>query len=208
MKGIEHCFPVVTLLLCCFKCFAAESDFYGRFLSLTTTTNDWRVIGVTNALLVDVNNKAPKLTNAVIPLERLRTEGEVGTIRLGMTMEEVVTRWGKPLWLHPRCDGGHKFNFSDCSLVFVANCLSKVRFEDGAVFDHELSAQSNFSAWRRVLGEPTILNKNSYGSGAIYENVGKVRTVLVLAFEPDGEVKFPPALYLDPPLTNWFRTSR
>ena len=207
MKRIQHFSGVMALLLCCIGCSAAELDFYSRFLSLANT-NDWRAQGVTNALLVDVNNTAPKLTNSAILLQRLRTEGEVGSIRLGMTMEEVVTRWGKPIWLHPRCDGGHKFSFADCSLVFVGNSLNKVRFRNTAFFDQGLSAESDFKAWQKVLGEPTLVNGNSYGSVAVYEKTGTVRTVLLLTFEPDGEVKFPPAVYLDPPLTNWLNKSQ
>jgi hypothetical protein len=201
-----HCVGL-ALLFSCIRCSAADLDFYHRFLSLVDT-NDLRAQGVTNALLVDVNNTAPKLTNSAISLQKLRTEGEVGNIRLGMTMEDVVVRWGKPIWLHPRCDGGHKFNFTDCSLVFVGNSLSKVRFRETAVFDQGLSAQSNLKRWEQILGEPTLQSKDSYGSSMVYEKYGSVRTVMMLTFEPDGEVKFPPALYLDPPLTNWSKMSQ
>jgi hypothetical protein len=192
------------LFLCVLGSTAAELDFYDLFTRLVDT-NAWRSQGVTNALLVDANNKAPKLTNSVLSLEKLRTEGEVGDVRLGMTMEQVVSLWGKPIWLHPRCDGGHKFNFADASLVFVGNCLNKVRLPSGAVFDRGISANSNFQKWQQVLGTPTLVNKGASGSAVVYEHVGKVRTVLLLTFEPDGEVRFPPAIYLDPPLTNWFR---
>jgi hypothetical protein len=199
MKAIHlHC--TMLMLLCCFKCSASGPDFYQRFVSLVDTNalvQQW----VTNSDLVDKNNTAPKLTNSVISLHKLRTEGEVGNIRLGMTMQDVVACWGKPILLHPKCDGGHRFSFTDCSLVFTGNSLSKVRFGATAVFDQGLSAQSNFKHWEDVLGQPTLRN----GSTVVYEEHGKVRTVLLLTFEPNGDWIFPPALYLDPPLTNWFK---
>ena len=151
-----HC--AVLTLLCCFRCSASDLDFYHRFLSLVDTNDlfHW----VTNSALIDRNNTAPKLTNSVISLQKLRTEGEAGNIRLGMTMEDVVACWGKPVMLHPKCDGGHRFTFTDCSLVFTGNSLSKVRFRETAVFDRGLSAQSNLRDWEQVLGEPTLENKD------------------------------------------------
>jgi hypothetical protein len=138
----------------------------GCFLSLVDT-NAVLIKGVTNAVLVDKNNRAPKLTNTVLSLLKLATEGEVGNIRLGMTMDEIVTRWGKPIWLHPNCDGGHLLNFTDCSLVFRGNSLSKVRFQETALFDQGLSAQSNLQQWRQVFGEPTLLNTHPHGNWAV-----------------------------------------
>ena len=71
-----HC-EGLALLFCCIRCSATDLDFYHRSLSLVDT-NDLRAQGATNALLVDVNNTAPKLTNAVISLQKLRTDEEVG----------------------------------------------------------------------------------------------------------------------------------
>jgi hypothetical protein len=197
----------IFALLCCIKCSASDLDFYHRFLSLVDT-NESRAAGVTNGALVDKSNTAPRLTNAAISLQKLTTDGEVGNIRLRMTMDEVIARWGKPTSLHPRCDGGHLFNFTDCSLVFQGNSLYKVRFQGSAIFDQGLSGQSNIKQWGQVLGEPTAVNKDAHGSRVVYERHGRVRTVLFLTFDPDGDAKFPPALYLDPPLTNWFKKSQ
>ncbi len=54
----------------------------------------------------------------------------------------------------------------------------------------------------------TRISGCAYIFTVVYEHVGKVRTVLLLTFEPDGEVRFPPVIYLDPPLTNWFRKAQ
>ncbi len=129
-------------------------------------------------------------------------------IRLGMTMDQVVARWGKPFYLHPNCDGGHRFRFGDCSLVFRGDSLNKVRFQDTAIFTDSLSAKSNRDQWMKVLGQPTVRNDDNYGSALVYETRASVRTVLLLTFDSDGDAKFPPCLYLDAPLTNWFRSSR
>ena len=204
MKTIQIPCRVLALLLCGMSGWAADSDFYHRFLSLVDT-NEFPTGGVTNGVLVDRNNKAPKLGHAVISLQKLRTEGEVRGIRLGMTMDDVVARWGKPCWLHPRCAGGHRFLFTDCALVFQGNALSMVRFQETAVFDQGLSAGSSLQEWRKALGEPTQVHESDQGSAAVYETHGKVRTVLLLEFQSDGDARSPPAIYLDPPLTNWFR---
>ena len=197
----------LALLLCCIRSPAADLDFYHCFLSLVDT-NDLRVEGATNALLVDVNNTEPKLTNSVISLQKLRTDGVVGSIRLGMTMQEVVARWGKPIWLNPRCDGGHRFVFTDCSLVLQGNSLCKLRFGETGVFDNSLSARSSLKDWVQALGQPTLRNDNVNGSSLVYETRGRVRTVLLLIFHPTGDLVFPPTLYLDAPLTNWSKAPR
>jgi hypothetical protein len=192
--------PILTKLNSNEGAAAGEDEFYHRFLSLVDTNKTWQS-GATNALLIDPSNKTPKLTNHPVSLQNLTGKGEVGSIRLGMTMNDVVIRWGKPIRLEPRCDDGTRLSFTDCALVFQDNCLNKVRFRDTAVFDQGLSAKSNFKAWRQVLGEPTL----RHGHTVLYESHGTISTVLFLSFFDDDEPIFPPTIYLDPPLTNWFK---
>jgi len=171
---------------------AADGYFYKSFTTLVDT-NRLQLEHVRNPILVDTNNTSPKLANTVLSVEQIRNEGRVGSLRLG-----------RPKWLHPNCDGGHRMDFADCSLVFAGNSLSKIRLGDMANFGHGLSASSNLKDWTQVLGKPTVQNGVSY----VYESNGKPRTVLLLTFHENGETLFPPTLYLDPPLTNWFKKVR
>jgi hypothetical protein len=161
---------------------------------------------VTNAVLVDTNNKAAKLTNLTLSLRKMRENGEVGDIHLGMTMDEVVARWGKPFLLAPMC--GNDFLFGDCSLHFRGDSFQSVYFDENAVFDHGLSARSNLKQWTNILGQPSRRDDDRYGTCLVYETRAAIRTVLYLTFDPDGDTMFPPHLVLDPITTNWVKPSQ
>jgi hypothetical protein len=213
MKSTRNSLPFIVAAFC-FRCLAADDGFYRSFLSASDTNNlDTSSLKspsgyLLSPLVVDTNNTAAKLTNVVIHLDKLTGRGELADIHLGMTMDELVARWGKPKGLHPNCDGGHRFNFSDCALVFLGNSLDKVRFQETAVFDRGLSARSKLREWLQILGPPTLRNDRAYHSSLVYETRGGLRTVLLLTFTSDGDMEFPPTLYLNPELTNWFKPSR
>jgi len=197
-KTTFQCAILMALVPLCAD--AADFAFYKSFTTLVDT-NQSKLESVRDPVLVDTNNTSPKLANIVFSVEQIRNEGRAGPLRLGMSMDEVIALFGKPKWLHPNCDGGHRMDFADCSLVFSGNSLSKVRFGDAANFNHGLSATANLRDWTKILGQPTIQD----GVSHVYESNGKPRTVLLLTFHEGGESLFPPALYLDPPLTNWFK---
>ncbi|HYG33914.1 MAG TPA: hypothetical protein VEC99_03970 [Clostridia bacterium] len=182
---------------------SSESNYYQRFLSLVNTNEVRPQPGLTNVALVDKKNIAPKLANQNISFQKLIKEGVVGEISLGMTIEAVVSHWGKPLWLHPNCDGGHRLAYDDCSLIFKGNLLNKIRFGETLVFDNGLSARSNLKEWLQGAGPPTLRKDTFNRSLLVYETRGKLRTVLLLTFASNGEMNFPPTFYLDAPLTNW-----
>lgn len=203
-----HNILVFVVAAYCFRSVAADDAFYQRFLRDSDTNNPSslksRLGSLLSPMLVDTNNTAAKMPNVVVNLEKLTQRGEFADLRLGMTMDEIVARWGKPTWLHPRCDGGHRFRFRDCTLVFRGNSLHKVRFEESAVFDHGLLAISKREDWVHALGPPTQRNDGAYCS-LVYEKRGAIRAVLLLTFTPDGEMVAPPTVYLNPDITNWFK---
>jgi hypothetical protein len=92
-------------------CSAAE-DYYHTYLSLLGT-NITRNVLVDSPLLIDTNNSAPKLATSVIDLAETVTNCQIGQVRLGMTMEEVVAGWGKPRGIWPSCFGGARFIYWD-----------------------------------------------------------------------------------------------
>jgi hypothetical protein len=193
----------ILVLLCCLRCPAADSDYYHQYLRLTDTNS---IRQVTNAVLVDTNNKTAKLKNVVLCLQKMREQGQVGDIHLGMTMDEIVARWGKPSQLNCWCR--NRFCYGDCTLYFHGDSLYSVYLEESALFDHGLSARSNLKQWTEVLGQPSLRNDDVYGTSLAFETRGTIRTVLSLTFDPDGEMLDPPKVILDPIISNWFKPSR
>src|SRR5438876_7111079 len=94
MMSMRHCF-VVLMLGSVTKCWSADQDLYRTFLSMVSS-NGGQNVPITSPVLIDTNNLTPKLTNLFVSLPDTTVTGRLGDIRLGMTMEQVVTCWGKP----------------------------------------------------------------------------------------------------------------
>lgn len=172
-------------ILCCLSCFAADDEFYRYFLT-QADTNDLTPRLLRSPLLVDTNNTGVKLTNTKVKLDTLLSHGELGGIRLGMTMDEVVGRWGKPKGFYTRCGGGPRFMFTDADLVFRGNALWRVWPPGSLVFDKGLTAHSNLRDWTKALGKPTrrVAGTNSSFVLGFYESA---RCSLRLDIDPDRE---------------------
>src|SRR5467141_1173381 len=94
--SLSHCQPLlVVFLVSITNCLSEEADFYRTFLSMVDT-NAERAVAIRSPLLIDTNNAAPKLTNLVMDLAESKENGRLGGIQLGMTMEQIIARWGKP----------------------------------------------------------------------------------------------------------------
>src|SRR5262245_61470584 len=81
----------------CFTCAAADETYFQQYLRIVDMTKwptNW--MGTKSPFLVDTNNAGPKLRSVIIPVDNLRTNGDIAGIHLGMTTDEVVARWGKP----------------------------------------------------------------------------------------------------------------
>jgi hypothetical protein len=179
-----HSFFCFLATTCCLSCFAADGGFYRDFLTLADT-NDLNPHLLKSPLLVDTNNTRLKLTNTVVQLEKLLGTGELASLRLGMTMDEVVELWGKPKAFYTTCGGGPRFLFADVDLVFRENALWRVRLP-ATVFDKSLTAQSSLRDWTSALVEPTrrVASTNSSFVLVYYESA---RCSVRLVFDPDGE---------------------
>src|SRR5262245_38968727 len=108
MRSMRYRSAIIVTLFC-LKRLAADSSFYQRYVSIVDTSGKWPT-GLKSPLLVDTNNTTAKLTNAVIRLDNLRTNGEVAGVCLGMTTDEVVARWGKPPGLQCSSTTGPSFS--------------------------------------------------------------------------------------------------
>jgi hypothetical protein len=150
-------------MLAVIRCWSAQDSYYDTFLRLAGT-NLTHIVGIGSPLLIDTNNNSCKLTNFVLNLADAKAKGEVGNVRLGMRMDQVVTCWGKPHYVYTKCYGGPRFCYAGgLSVIFApdSNCVSMVlwiRHEppDFPRFAAGLSAASSGAEeYVRVLGIPS-----------------------------------------------------
>jgi hypothetical protein len=147
-----HRLYIVVVALSCWSSYAADQDFYLRFLAAVQA--DSKHI-IKRPSLVDTNNLAPKLTHATISLEGLKANGEVGSIRLGMTMEQVAACWGKPTGIWPNCYGGPRFMFKDADVIFAgsSNCVERIFLRKLPLFENPAAAPT-LNELTGLLGQP------------------------------------------------------
>jgi len=165
MNPYRHmCALVVGVLLTlCRDVPAADQEYFDRFLSVTSS---WHGGFVTDSSLVDTNSSFPIPTDGTVSLSELRHRGELCGVRLGMSMNEVVHKWGKPNMLYPYCLIGPRLWYtgsgsdlsSGVTLFFASNRLQVIilsgkrlndmRFEEG------LSGIMEEQAIRAALGPP------------------------------------------------------
>ena len=120
-------FPIVVLL-CGLGSPIFGGDFYQQFLSAVDTNKFTQPLGALPGL-VATNNTGIKVTNAVVDLKSLKQSGEISCMRLGMTMQEVVDRWGKPKAGWSRClHGLITFTYTGVSLGFEGSRLETIHF--------------------------------------------------------------------------------
>jgi hypothetical protein len=124
--------PNAALLLAfCLAASADGADFYRLFQMAATNEQ----AAITSPLLVDTNNTGFKLTNVLLHLEALKPDGQPSGIRLGMSMEQVVAQWGKPVQIEPQwCLGGPCFFYRELQVHFGAGS-NRVKAIDASVVD-------------------------------------------------------------------------
>jgi hypothetical protein len=155
-------YAALFLVLYCATSCAAGSDFYRLFQAATTNEQ----MAITSPLLVDTNNMGFKSTNVLLHLKSLKPNGEPSGIRLGMSMEQVVAKWGKPFEIMPRwCLGGPCFFYADAHVWFGAGRNSVQAID--ATIPEELAR--TLPAWPTVedcirkLGKPS--QRKDYADG-------------------------------------------
>jgi len=151
-----HKHLILIFTLCALDCVAADQEYYRQFLSVVDTNLAVPHV-FRSPLLTDTSNTNPKLTNSTVSLKKVTASGEIAGVKLGMTMDEVVSVWGKPLqvrWLYG--DGAPCFLFGGVDLAFKGNQVEKVHIFDRTFLSQEgLGYRSKVEDWTRVLGEPT-----------------------------------------------------
>ena len=118
---------------------ASAASYYEEFL-LQRGTNTLSNRPLRASSLVDTNNTSCKWSGLLSEIRRAKEFGEISGVRPGMTMEDVVARWGKPRALWSLCFGGPRLVYTDVSVIFdpKTNRADAVRME---VFAHSDSAE-------------------------------------------------------------------
>ncbi len=182
----------------CIRVFAADGDFYRLFQSAVTNYYlplQKQSLRMDSPLLVDTNNTGFKLTNVLLHLETLKANGEPSGIRLGMRMEDVVARWGKPLWIDPQCSGYPRFAYSEAHVYFepASNSVRAIT-ADIPELAEALATRHTEEDCVRKLGRPSrrIYNAEASSCCLVYEKPdGKVRLfcnsgkLVTIAWGPD-----------------------
>jgi hypothetical protein len=161
-----HTLPLlVATLLLSWNC--SGQEFYHAFLKLAADPNAQTSIPERAPQLIDANNTAYRLTNTVLTLRSALRNGEIVGIRLGMSMEDVVAAWGKPLFIYGFCLTGPRFSYKDVEVFFEArsNAVERLSFRIRHLpklqFDDGLSVESSRADWLRVFG-PQVRGKKGF----------------------------------------------
>ena len=94
MRG-HHSFLISFLVLWYFASPASGGSFCHELADeIRTNPPPYEIVEAPH--LLDTNNVAPKLTGSKLAQIRLRPAVEVAGIRVGMKVDDVVARWGKP----------------------------------------------------------------------------------------------------------------
>ena len=183
----------LLIVLCSSQCWGAQGDFYQEFLRILDTNDVWGY-AITSPLLVDTNNTAPKLTNAVLSIKHIKERGELARIRLGMSMDEVVSKLGKPpcFWSANR-GGGPCFQYTGLDVIFTpgSNNVMKIWVPDDSFesvrFEEGVSAGSTLDKWLDVIGEPA--RRGEWLSPAVIWLEYESPTAIILAiFDSEKEL--------------------
>jgi hypothetical protein len=94
------------LLLALHQHSAAAADSFGRAVLRELGTNSFpgRMIEVSS--LLDATNTAPKLSPSKLDGIKARPQVEIAGAHLGLSIDQLVERWGKPRSIWVYCDGG------------------------------------------------------------------------------------------------------
>jgi hypothetical protein len=156
MKTLRK-YSLLFIVLGGMNCGAVEDEYYRALLSAADTNKFSNGIAIGSSSRADLTNTGVKLTNTAVRVDQFKAVGEVGDIRLGMTMGEVVARLGKPQHLSCGRFWGTQLYYYNAELFFEGNVLCLIASDGHLPFDHGLEGRSERSRvddWIRVLGEP------------------------------------------------------
>ena len=160
---------MVLLVLVCWRSLGADQTYYRNLqFFLATNSQVWEVRAPS---FVDTNNTGFKLTNVVVNLASLRKTGTVGGVRPGMTMEEVIACWGKPLELWAKGLGGPRFCYKEVSVFFepARNSVKSVYTQDLPSLMRKLEITPKVQECLNALGNPTFRDDTAAGDKTFFD---------------------------------------
>ncbi len=176
MKSHRYTWLIVLALVSC-RCLAGDPTYYHKFSA--ETSGKPTPFYITSAPLVDTNNCFPAGPKPVA-LE----PGVIAGARLGMSMDEVVSLWGKPMAAGLSCTGRPTFSYGDLWLDFQENQVYSVTLNLWKPFTPQFAGGlvplSRKEEWIRLLGEPTSQRTNASTISVCYQTN---RTIMSLRFD-------------------------
>jgi hypothetical protein len=174
---------LAALALLALHACAAERGYYELFTEALTNGSSG-MIASTN--LVNTNNLGPVI-GPTVSFMKFR-QGELAGIKLGMTMSQVVTAWGRPRELASVCVFGPRLWygpgrwFGDLSLSFKGDRLVLIAIAGETAkrltFDNGLSGHAGRTDFESLLGEPSVRDPQDHSlyNGQIAYRAGSLRT--------------------------------
>ena len=165
---------LIVLALQSCQCLAGDSSYYHEFL--TATSGKPTPFQITSVSLVDTNNCSPA------GRRRLSlSPGAIADARLGMSMDEIVSRWGKPLAAGLSCTGRPTFSYDELWLDFRENQVYSITLYLWKPFTPQFAGGlvplSGKGKWIRLLGEPSSQHTNTSTVVLCYETNSSVMTL-------------------------------
>jgi hypothetical protein len=158
-------------VLGCLSSLGAGQQFHQQYLSFAASNPEsWEV---DSPLLVDTNNRGYKLTSILTNLAKLKTTATLAGVRPGMTMDEVVTQWGKPPEMWAKGFEGPRFCYKEVSVFFDSSgkTVKSIFTQDLPGLERALSVTPKIEECLRALGQPNFRDDTATGSQCwlIYE---------------------------------------
>jgi len=155
---------------------AGEQKFFRQFLSFTASNpQSWEV---DSPLLVDTNNRGYKLMSVLTNMAKLKTTAALAGVRPGMTMDEVVTQWGRPPEIWAKGFEGPRFCYKEVTVFFDSsgNAVKSIFTHDFPGLERALSVTPKIEECLHALGPPDFRDDTATGSQCwlIYEMTNAV----------------------------------
>lgn len=121
-----------------------------------TGTNNSSGIEVQAPLLLSPTNTGPQITNFIVSSYVLAADDELLGVHIGMTVEEVIKRWGKPQAIYVPCTQRPCLNYKDAYVIFspVSRGVEEIWVRKPPPFNESRTPLKDFGECVRLLGEP------------------------------------------------------
>jgi len=166
MNTLTYVLAVLAIGKECF-CLAGESSYFRSFQS---ECGDKAVpFQVTSGPLVDTNNSLPTVRGKPVSLSM----SGIGGVRIGMSMDQVVALWGKPVSIGCCMAGRPSFSYDDVWVRFETNEVMEIGLYTSRPWTPQFAGGlvpiSRQEEWMRSLGKPQRLETNDSIVSIYYE---------------------------------------